>query len=310
MPQGIGKCHRYFSHAKDGTGMITLIGLIVVLGAVVGGFSIAGGHLGALFHVSEIVVIGGIALGTVLISTPAPVLKAVGAKLGVVLKGNRFNQGLYLDALRMLYELFQVARKDGLVAIESHIEDPEKSVIFKKYPKVLAEHHAMEFLCDSLRLVLVGSVPPHDLEALMDGEMDVHHEQDGKPAGTLQKVGDALPGIGIVAAVLGIVVTMAAISGPVEVIGEKVAAALTGTFMGVLLAYGFFNPLSTAIENVNAEESRFYAFLKASVVAFAKGFAPIVAVEFARRAIYSTSRPSFQEMETACKQAMKSGKAA
>ena len=288
--------------------MIALLGILVVIGAVAGGFSIAGGHLGALFHISEILTIGGIAFGTVLISTPSTVLKAVAVKLGAVFKGNRFNADLYLDALKMLYELFQIARKDGLVAIESHIEDPDKSAIFKKYPKVLHEHHAMEFLCDSLRLVLVGSVPPHDLEALMDGEMDVHHEQDNKPAGTLQKVGDALPGIGIVAAVLGIVVTMAAISGPVEVIGEKVGAALTGTFLGVLLAYGFFNPLATAIENINSEEARFYAFLKASVVAFAKGFAPIVAVEFARRAIFSTSRPTFQAMETACKQAVKAGK--
>ncbi len=288
--------------------MIAIIGLIIVLASVAGGFTIAGGHLGALFHVSEIIVIVGIALGTVFISTPGAVLKATGGKLNAVFKGNKFTRELYLDSLKMLYELFQVARKDGLVAIESHIEDPEKSSIFKKYPKVLHEHHAIEFLCDSLRLVLVGSVPPHDLDALMDGEMDVHHEEAGKPAGALQKVGDALPGIGIVAAVLGIVVTMAAIAGPVEVIGEKVGAALTGTFMGVLLAYGFINPLSTAIEHVNSEEARFFGFLKASVVAFAKGFAPIVAVEFARRAIFSTARPTFQEMETACKAAAKAAK--
>jgi chemotaxis protein MotA len=288
--------------------MIAIIGLLVVLGAIAGGFTMAGGHLAALFHVSEIVVICGVATGTVFISTPGAVLKSMAGKLGAVFKGHRFTRDLYLDALRMLYELFQVARKDGLVAIESHIEDPEKSSIFKKYPKVLHEHHAMEFLCDSLRLVLVGSVPPHDLDALMDGEMDVHHEEAGKPAAALQKVGDALPGIGIVAAVLGIVITMGAIAGPVEQIGEHVAAALTGTFLGVLLAYGFVNPLSTAIEHTNSEESRFFAFLKASVVAFAKGFAPIVAVEFARRAIFSTNRPTFQEMEAACKQAAKAGK--
>ncbi len=288
--------------------MIAIIGLIIVLASVAGGFTIAGGHLPALFHISEIVTICGVALGTVLISTPGPVLKALGAKLGAVFKGSHYSKDLYLDALKMLYELFQIARKDGLVAIEAHIEDPEKSSIFKKYPKILHEHHAMEFLCDSLRLVLVGSVPPHDLDSLMDAEMDVHHEESGKPASALQKVGDALPGIGIVAAVLGIVVTMAAISGPVEVIGEKVAAALTGTFLGVLLAYGFFGPLSTAIENINSEEARFFAFFKASVIAFAKGFAPIVAVEFARRAIFSTARPTFQEMEAACKQAAKAGK--
>ena len=288
--------------------MIAIIGLLVVLASVAGGFTIAGGHLGALFHVSEIITIGGIAIGTVLISTPGTVPKALSGKLGIVFKGNRFTRDLYLDCLKMLYELFQIARKDGLVAIEAHIEDPDKSAIFKKYPRVLHEHHAIEFLCDSLRLVLVGSVPPHDLDALMDGEMDVHHEEAGKPAGALQKVGDALPGIGIVAAVLGIVVTMAAIAGPVEVIGEKVGAALTGTFMGVLLAYGFCSPLSTAIENTNSEEARFFAFFKASVVAFAKGFAPIVAVEFARRAIFSTSRPTFQEMEAACKAAAKAAK--
>jgi chemotaxis protein MotA len=285
--------------------MIAIVGLLVVVGAVAGGFTMAGGHLGALFHVSEIVVIAGVAFGTVLISTPGPVLKSMAAKLAIVFKGSRFSRDTYLDALKMLYELFQIARKDGLVAIESHIEDPEKSSIFKKYPKVLHEHHAVEFLCDSLRLVLVGSVPPHDLDALMDGEMDVHHEEAAKPAAALQKVGDALPGIGIVAAVLGIVITMGAISGPVEQIGEHVGAALTGTFLGVLLAYGFLNPLSAAIENGNAEETRFFAFLKSSVVAFAKGFAPIVAVEFARRAIYSNHRPTFQEMETACKQAAK-----
>ncbi len=288
--------------------MIAILGLLVVLGAVAGGFMIAGGNLASLFHISEIITIGGVALGTVFISTPGPVLKAIGGKLGGVFRGNRFTQERYLEALRMLYELFQVARKDGLVAIETHIEDPDKSPIFKKYPAILHEHHAMEFLCDSLRLVLVGSVPPHDLDALMDAEMDVHHEEAAKPAVALQKVGDALPGIGIVAAVLGIVITMGAISGPVEQIGEHVAAALTGTFLGVLMAYGFVGPLAAAIEQSNAEESRFLAFFKASVVAFAKGFAPIVAVEFARRAIYSTARPTFQVMETTCKQAAKAGR--
>jgi chemotaxis protein MotA len=166
---------------------------------------------------------------------------------------------------------------------------------------VLHQHHAVVFLCDSLRLVLVGSVPPHDLESLMDSEIDVHHEAEGMPVSALQKVSDALPGIGIVAAVLGIVITMGAIAGPIEQIGEHVAGALTGTFLGVLLAYGFFGPLSTSLENGNAAEARFYHFIKASVVAFAKGFSPIVAAEFARRSIFADVRPSFGEMETACK---------
>lgn len=281
--------------------MIAIVGVLVVIGSVVGGFTIAGGHLMALFHVSEFTVIGGTAIGTILISTPTTVIKAMMGKTAGVLRANPFTQTLYLDALKMLYELFQVARKDGLVAIEGHIEGPEESTIFKQYPDVLAQHHGITFLCDSLRLVLVGSVPPYDLETLMDGEIDVHHEQEHLPVSALQKLGDALPGIGIVAAVLGIVVTMGAIAGPVEQIGEKVGAALTGTFLGVLAAYGFANPLATGMEHMDASEARFYYFLKACVVAFAKGFAPIVAVEFGRRAILPERRPSFTEMEEACK---------
>jgi chemotaxis protein MotA len=281
--------------------VIALIGLIVVIGATVGGFTIAGGNVLVLFHVSEIVTIGGIAVGTVLISTPGPVLKSLLGKVMALIKPSAFSKAMYMDALKLLYELYNIARKDGLVAIESHIEKPESSAVFKKYPVILHQHHAMEFLCDSLRLVLVGSVPPFDLETLMDNEIDVHHEESAAPVGALQKVGDALPGIGIVAAVLGIVITMGAISGPVEEIGEHVSAALTGTFMGVLAAYGFAAPIATGIEHQNAAEARFYHFLKASVVAFAKGYAPLVAVEFARCAIYAEMRPTFTEMENACK---------
>ena len=283
--------------------MIAIIGLVVVLGAVVVGFTMAGGQLMALFHASEIVTIGGVALGTVLISTPAPVLKAIGAKLATVFKGNRFTKDLYLDALKMLYELFQIARKDGLVAIEAHIEDPEKSAIFKKYPKVLHEHHAMEFLCDSLRLVLVGSVPPHDLDALMDAEMDVHHEEAAKPATALQKVGDALPGIGIVAAVLGIVITMGSINGPIEEIGHHVAAALVGTFLGILISYGFLNPLAVNITFTGASEMAFFRTIAVAVVGFANGMAPIMAIEVARRGLGSEVKPSADDMEKMLKAA-------
>jgi chemotaxis protein MotA len=281
--------------------MLAIVGVLVVILSVLGGFSLAGGHLAALFHISEFIVIGGTALGTILISTPKSILRELSAKLNSVVKSTPFTKELYVDALMMMYELFQIARRDGLVAIESHIEHPEQSEVFQKYPAILSRHHAITFLCDSLRLVLVGSVPPHDLEALMDADIDVHHEQEARPVTVMQKVGDALPGIGIVAAVLGIVVTMGAIAGPVEHIGEKVGAALTGTFLGVLLAYGFATPLSSSMEHQNADEARFHHFIKASVVAFAKGFAPIVATEFARRAIFAEVRPTFEEMETACK---------
>lgn len=281
--------------------MIALIGLFIVIGSVLGGFTVAGGKIMALFQISEFIVVGGTAIGTVLISTPPAVLKLLGANLPGVLKPSPFNRTLYLDALKMIFELFQIAQRDGLVAIESHIESPDKSAIFKKYPAVTKHHHAIVFLCDSLRLVLMGSVPPHDLEQMMDGEIDLHHEHSQKPVSALMKVSDALPGIGIVAAVLGVVVTMGAINGPIESVGKHVAAALTGTFLGVLLAYGFVGPLASALEHVTGGETRFYYFIKASVVALAKGATPIVAAEFARRAIESDVRPSFLEMEKACK---------
>jgi chemotaxis protein MotA len=281
--------------------MLVIVGVLVVLGSVVGGFTLAGGQLPALFHLSEIMVICGTALGTVLIATPVAVLRATLGKALAVLRPSPFSRRLYLDTLRMLFELFQTARRDGLVAIESHIETPEKSSLFARYPQILARHHAVVFLCDSLRLVLVGSVPPHDLEQLMESEIDVHHEEEAKTVTVIQKVSDSLPGIGIVAAVLGIVVTMSALAGPIEEIGEHVAAALTGTFLGVFIAYGLAAPVGGSIEHLNAAETRFYHVIKASVVAFAKGFTPIVAVEFARRAIYPEDRPSFGEMEAACK---------
>ncbi|MGE0443290.1 MAG: flagellar motor stator protein MotA [Gemmatimonadales bacterium] len=281
--------------------MLAIVGLLVVIGSVLGGFTIAGGSIPSLFHISEIVTILGTALGTVLVSTPMPVLKGMIGKLVGVLKGGGIKAAVYLDTLKMLYELFQIARKDGLVAIEAHIEGPDKSAVFKKYPDVLHHHHAVQFLCDNLRLVLVGSVPPHDLDGLMDAEIEAHHHDEEAMAGALQKVADALPGIGIVAAVLGIIVTMAAISGPVEQIGEHVGAALTGTMLGVFFAYGVFGPLATAIEHSNRAEGSYYQVLKAAIVAFAKGFAPIVAVEFSRRAVPADSRPSFQDMEAACK---------
>ena len=281
--------------------MLALIGIIVVLGSVLGGFTMAGGPIPVLLVPSEYIVIVGTAVGTVLVSTPMPVVKDTVSKSIAVLKANAFTRTLYLDGLKLLYSLFQMARKEGLVAIESHIEDPDNSEIFKQYPSILKQHHAIMFLCDSLRLVLVGSVPPHDLDMLMDSEIDVHHHEAEGSVNALTKVGDSLPGIGIVAAVLGIVITMQSIAGPVEEIGHHVASALVGTFLGILLSYGFVAPIAANIEAMNNEEVRFYQFHRAAVTAFAKGFAPIVIVEFARRAIPANVRPSFTEMEEACK---------
>lgn len=288
--------------------MIALLGLGVVVVSVLGGFTLAGGKVPALFHISELMVVGGTAIGTVLVSTPGSILKNLVSNVSLIVRPSPFTKSLYLEALKLIFELYQMAQRDGLVAIESHIEKPRESALFQKYPAVLRQHHAVVFLCDSLRLVLLGSVPAHDLEMMMDAEIDVHHEQESQTVSMLQKVSDALPGIGIVAAVLGVVVTMGAIDGPIEEIGEHVAAALTGTFLGVLLAYGFVGPMATGLEHYKAAEVRFFHFVKASIVATAKGSTPIVAAEFARRAIFSEVRPSFLEMETAFKELKKAAK--
>jgi chemotaxis protein MotA len=288
--------------------VIAVIGLLVVIGSVLGGFLYGGGGLGALLVPGEYITIVGTAAGTLLASTRKSTLLGIVTKLKGVLSGTVYTEAYYVSVLRLLYETFQIARRDGLVALESHIENPEKSVLFAKYPQFLARHHAVQFVCDSLRLVLVGSVPPYDLEALMEAEIDVHHAAEDRPIQALTRMADALPAIGIVAAVLGIVVTMQSIAGPIEEIGHHVASALVGTFLGILLAYGFVQPVVGSMEAGVADETRYYMVLKAAVVAFAKGFPPIVAVEFARREIFAETRPSFQVMETACKEAMKKDK--
>lgn len=290
--------------------MLAIVGILVVLIAVFGGFAMAHGPFGALLAYSEFVVIGGTALGTMIISTPLVTIKALVGKLLGMLKGSPINQAFYLDTLKLQYEIYQIARKDGLIAIESHIERPEESAIFKRYPALASQHGAIHSLCDALRIVLVGSVPPHDLEAMLDSEIEIHQEEESHVVHALQRVADSLPGIGIVAAVLGIVVTMQALGGPIEEIGHHVASALVGTFLGVLLAYGFVGPIGSNIDARNAEETRVLHVLKAGVVAFAKGFPPIMAVEFARKAIGEHDRPSFADMESACKSTKNPGAAA
>jgi chemotaxis protein MotA len=278
-----------------------IAGFVVVLVAVLGGFAMAGGPFAVLMAWSEWFVICGTALGTVLISTPPHVLKALLKKIPQLFKGGGPQQVFYVDVLKLMFELFQIARRDGLIAIESHIENPGDSLVFKRYPKVLQHHHPVEFLCDALRTVLVGSVPPFDLEAMLEMEMEVHHETDEKMVAALNRVADALPGIGIVAAVLGIVVTMQSLGGPIEQIGHHVASALVGTFLGILLSYGFISPMASNLEARNGEEQRLYFVFKSGIVAFAKNLPPMVAVEFARKAIVAHDRPTFVAMETAVK---------
>ena len=275
------------------------VGIFVVFGAVLGGYTMHGGAVGVLIQPSEFIIILGAGLGSVLISTPIKVIVQILQSLTKVLSGAAVSKAQYFELLSLLYELFQMARKEGQLALESHIEDPEKSSLFGQYPGFLKNHHAVHFLADTVRVILAGGVAPHDLEALMDADIETHHEESGQPAAVLSKVGDAMPGLGIVAAVLGIIITMGAINGPPEEIGHKVAAALVGTFLGILVSYGFLQPIATGIENMNNNEARYVLVLKVGLLAFASDAPPIVAVEFARRAIFSDVRPSFKEMEDA-----------
>lgn len=286
--------------------MVAFVGLAVVTVAIIGGFLMEGGKLLVLFQPAEFVIIGGAAFGAVLIGNGPSVLKTLFGQLLSLQKTGPTKQD-YLDMLVMLYELLNVARKDGIVALESHIERPEESNIIKKYPSFAKNHHAVEFLSDTMRLIISGSgVQPHDLDALMDVDLETHHEESSKPSKVLQITGDSLPGLGIVAAVLGIVITMGAIDGPPEEIGHKVGAALVGTFLGVLLSYGFVQPLSNNLASKTAEEGRYLLALKQVLLAFHKGSVAAIAVEFARRSIYSDVRPGFTELEEACRATKKS----
>jgi chemotaxis protein MotA len=277
--------------------MFVIIGIVVVLGTVLGGYALEGGPFLVLVQVAEFLIIGGAAVGALLISAPANLLKKIIEKMLGALKGSALSKQTYLDLLKLMFEIFQVSRKDGLIALESHIEKPDESTIFSQYPQFVNQRPLLHFMCDTFRLVVLGGVPAHDMEALMDGDIETHHHEGTKPGMILQKIGDSMPGLGIVAAVLGIVITMQAIGGPPEEIGHKVAAALVGTFLGIFISYGFLQPLATNIDMANDEEAKVFEAIKAGMIAFAKGFNPIISVEFARRAIPGEYRPSFQDME-------------
>ena len=277
--------------------MLVIIGCVVVIAAVLGGFAMEGGPFIVLMQVAEFLIIGGAALGALLISTPPKTLKKIVTKVTGAFKGGAEGEALYLDLLKLMYEIFQISRKEGLIALEGHIEAPEQSTIFGKYPRLLKDGKLLNFICDTFRLVILGGVPPYDMEALMDLDIETQHHEGSRPGMILQKIGDSMPGLGIVAAVLGIIITMQAIGGEAEQVGHKVAAALVGTFLGIFLSYGFVQPLSTNIDISNDEESKVYEAIKAGMVAFAKGFNPIVCVEFSRRTIPESCRPGFQDME-------------
>jgi len=281
--------------------MFALIGFVVVTGAILAGYVMEKGNLLVLLQPAELVIILGAALGTVLIANPPATLKRMIKALFSIFGGDSRNAGFYLENLKMLNELFGHARKLGMAKLEADVDEPSASAVFSKYPRFLKDHHVLAFVCDTLRTYISGGVDPYELDQMMELDMEVHHSESNEPVAALSMTADSLPGLGIVAAVLGVVITMGALGGPPEEIGRKVAAALVGTFLGILMCYGFLSPIAARLGRANTSEARYYHVMRVGIMAFAKGAAPILAVEFARRAIPSAVRPTFQQMEQTCR---------
>ncbi|WP_017912091.1 flagellar motor stator protein MotA [Xanthomonas sp. SHU 166] len=278
--------------------MLIIVGFVVVLISVVGGYLLSNGKLGALWQPYELMIIGGAALGAFLVSTPGKIVKATLSGVLGVFKGPQYKADDYRSTLTLIYELLNKARRDGFMALEDHVERPADSAIFGNYPKVLADHHLLDFITDCLRLMIGSNIEPHELEPLLELELEKHHHEAMAPAHALSKVSDGLPGFGIVAAVLGIVITMGSIGGPIEEIGHHVGAALVGTFLGILLAYGFVAPLSAAMEARAEQDSRIFESVKTALLACLRGYNPKIALEFARKTLPTDVRPSFADFES------------
>jgi chemotaxis protein MotA len=285
----------------EGLDMFAIIGMLVVLLAVFGGFLMEHGPIRVLIQPAELLIIGGAAIGTLLVANPLHTLKGVVGSLTMVLGGSKFTKQRYLESLKMLFELFAKARKQGMVAVEKDIEAPKESQFFAQFPSLHKDQRTLDFLCDTMRMVIMGGVEPFDVDQMMEADMDVHHHEKQLPIAALSTMADSLPGLGIVAAVLGVVLTMSVLGGPPEEIGKKVAAALVGTFLGILLCYGFVGPLAANMSKLADEEHEYWHAIRLGIIAFMKGVAPILAAEMARRAAPARVRPSFKEFEDACK---------
>ncbi|MEP6901014.1 MAG: flagellar motor stator protein MotA [Actinomycetota bacterium] len=282
--------------------MFIIIGIIVVLGCVIGGFLMINGPLGALIQPSEFVVIFGAVLGATIAANPLKYLMRIIAIIPVALKGSPYNKNTYSEVLRMQYDIFVNSKKGGLLSIEDDVNNPHSSSLFTKYPSFIANHHAVDFFCDAMKMLVNGACSPEELEIMLDSEMETHHDEGALIPALLNRASDALPGLGIVAAVLGIVVTMKHLDGPPEELGEHVGAALVGTFLGLLLSYGILAPIAANIENLASDEGKYFNCLKAGLVSFSNGAAPSTAVEFARKTIFSFDRPTTVEIEPLLKE--------
>jgi chemotaxis protein MotA len=281
--------------------VFAIVGIVVVFGAVIGGFLMEKGHMAVLLQPAELLIIAGAAAGTLMVANPIHILKAILAGVLGVVKGSNFSKERYLETLKMMYQFLNKVRKEGLLSVEMDVEKPAESAIFKNYPHFLGDVHGQAFVCDTLRMAITGGVEPFDMDQMMELDMEVHYHEATQPVSALTTMADSLPGLGIVAAVLGVVITMGSLGGPPEQIGEKVAAALVGTFLGILLCYGVAGPLSQNMAKSADEHNEYLHVLRVLLLSFLKGSAPMIAIEVGRRAIPAHLRPTFDEMEKHCK---------
>ncbi|MBM3601076.1 MAG: flagellar motor stator protein MotA [Alphaproteobacteria bacterium] len=279
--------------------MLVAVGAVFVVVCVLGGYMAMGGKLGVLWQPFEFVIIFGAALGAMIIGSTKPLLGKIGKGMGQAAKGPHHTKEDYLELLSLLYAIFKLAKTKGMLAIESHIERPEESSLFQQFPRFMHDHHALVFLCDYLRMMTLGTDNPHEMETLIDEEIETHHNEAMQVQSAIQTMAGALPALGIVAAVLGVIKTMGSITEPPEVLGKLIGGALVGTFLGVFLAYGFVEPLACVLKLVYDAESKYYQCIKAGLLAHMAGYAPAVSVEFARKVLFSTVRPTFYEVEEA-----------
>ena len=279
--------------------MRLIIGLVVVVASVIGGYLGVGGHMAVLWQPFEFIIILGAAIGAFIIGNTGAVLKQTLGVFGTLFKGPKYNKAAYVELLGMQFSLYKLVQAKGILALEQHIENPDESTLFSRFPTFAKNHHAVEFVCDYLRMVTLGSNNVHEMEALMDEELETHHQENERVVGAVQALADGTPALGIVAAVLGVIHTMGAISEPPEILGHMIGGALVGTFFGVFVAYGFFAPFAQSLRNIYEAESKYFLSLKVGLLAHISGQVPVMAIEFARKALLSEDRPTFAEIDEA-----------
>jgi chemotaxis protein MotA len=275
------------------------VGMVIIIGCVIGGYFLMGGHLAVLVQPFEALIILGASMGAFVIGNTGPVLKQTMGIFGSLAKGPRYNKAAYIELLGLQFSIFKLVQSRGILALEPHIENPEESELFKQFPKFAANHHAVEFMCDYLRMVSLGTNNVHEMDALMDEELQTHHQENARVVTAIQSLADGTPALGIVAAVLGVIHTMGSISEPPEVLGHMIGGALVGTFLGVFVAYGFFGPMAQALRNIYEAESKYYLSMKTGLLAHISGYPPVMAIEFARKMLMSEDRPTFNEIDQA-----------